>query len=133
MWVSALIDSSLDVLDAESGAIGAHEGIGAVDLRDLEAELVREAADGARVGLQGDAGVVAEGGDEVLAVDGAELDVFEAGGGDLFAGGFEANAEGSPVIGVNAYVNHAAVLCARRANVKAVGRISLCFASGGLM
>ena len=45
-------------------------------------------------------GIVAQRGDEVLAVDGAELDVFQAGGGDLLAGGFKANAQGPPVVGV---------------------------------
>ena len=99
-----------DVLDAEGRAVGAHHRVGAVNLGDPEAELVQEAAEGAGVGLEGDARVVAEGGDEVLAVDGAELDVLEAGGGDFLAGGFEANAQGPPVVGVNSYVNHGDVV-----------------------
>ena len=66
----------------------------------MQAELVQEAAERARVGLERDARVVAQGGDEVLAVDGGELDVFEAGGGDLLAGAFEADAQGPPIVGV---------------------------------
>jgi hypothetical protein len=68
--------------------------------------------------LEGDARVVTEGGDEVLAVDGGELDMFETGGGDFLAGGFEANAQWAIIVGVNADVNHAAVLCAGWGKVK---------------
>jgi hypothetical protein len=50
--------------------------------------------------LQGNPRIVAKGGDKILAVYGAELDVFQAGGGDFLAGGFKANAQGPPVIGV---------------------------------
>src|ERR1039458_2839371 len=113
-------DGLRHILHAEGRAVGPHHRVGTINLRDLEAELVREAADGARVGLQGDARIIAQGGDEVLAVDGAELDVLEAGGGDLLAGGFEANAEGPPVNGVYSYLNHAVVLCLTPGNVKAV-------------
>jgi len=41
-----------DVLDAVGRAVGAHHGVGAVNLGDLEAELVQEAEDGAGVGLE---------------------------------------------------------------------------------
>jgi hypothetical protein len=75
-------------------------------------------AQGARIGLERDPRVVAEGGDEVLAVDGGELDVFEAGGGNLLAGGFKANAEGTIIVGVNTYLNYAALVCLRREKVK---------------
>jgi hypothetical protein len=54
--------------------------------------------------------VVPEGGDKVLTVDGAELDVFQARGGNLFTSSFETDAQGPPVVSVYAYVNHAAFL-----------------------
>ena len=45
-------------------------------------------------------------------------DVFEAGGGDLLAGAFEADAERTIIVGVNPYLNHAALVCPRREKVK---------------
>ena len=94
-------DGLRDVLHAKGRAVGPHHRVGAVNLRDRQAQLVQEPAQGAGVGLERDARVVAQGGDEVLAVDGGELDVLEASGGDLLAGGFEANAQGPPIVGVN--------------------------------
>jgi len=41
-----------------------------------------------------------------ITVDGSELDVFETGCGDLVDGKLEAAAEGTPIVGVKAKVDH---------------------------
>ena len=116
-------DGLRHILHPERRAVRPHHRVGAVNLRDLQAELVQEAADGARVGLQGDARIIAQGGDEVLAVDGAELDVLQAGRGDFLAGGFKANAQGPPIVGVYSQVNHAVLLCPALRKRQAAWRI----------
>jgi hypothetical protein len=53
-------------------------------------------------------------------MDGGELEVLQAGRGDLFAGAFKANAQGPPIISVYSQVNHAVLLCLPQPKVKAV-------------
>lgn len=76
-------DGLLHILHAEGGAVGAHHGIGAVNLGDIETLFVEVTAQRARVGLERDAGIVAERLDEVLAVDDGDLAMALADGKPL--------------------------------------------------
>jgi hypothetical protein len=69
-------------------------------LRDLQAQFVEELPDGTRVGLEGNAGIITQGGDKILPVNGAKLDVSKARRNDFLAGSLKADAQRSPVIGV---------------------------------
>src|ERR1044071_1009588 len=50
--------------------------------------------------------MIAESGDEILAMNRAELDVLQPGTRNFLAGCFESNAERSPIVGVQAKVDH---------------------------
>jgi len=63
----------------------------------------------AGIGLERDARIAAQGGNEVRTVH----------GGDLLAGALKANAEGAITVGVNSHASHAAVLGLVRGKVKA--------------
>ena len=99
-------DRLLHVLHAEGRTVGAHHGVGAVDLRDFQAELLQVLSQGPWIGLERDGRVVAQGLKEVLAVDHGKFDVPHAQGGNLLAGGFETLAQRPPVVGVDSNLDH---------------------------
>jgi len=83
-----------------------HHRIRAIDLRDLQAQVVQELAHRARVGLQGNARIVPQGLNEILAVDYRKLDVLHPQRSDFPANGLETLAQGPPIVGVQADVDH---------------------------
>ena len=102
-------DRLLHVLHAEGRAVGPHHRVGAVDLARFQVEALEVLPQRPRVGLKRNGRVIAEGLEEILAVDDGEFDVPHAEGGDLFAGGLETLAQRPPVVGVDANLNHAEV------------------------
>src|SRR5208337_1921076 len=94
----------------EARAVGVHEGVGRVDLRDRQAVLVEVTLQGARIGLQGDGGVVPQSLDEVLPMHHAELDVRQRVLDGRLDGRAEIAVEGAPVVGMPTQLDHGGLL-----------------------